>query len=596
MSGNGGAANIPTLEHLAEQIAELDRARQAAETESAALRSEIAGLKRQLDGQEGADRFGMPAGGPSVRLAPTEMPTDPPGVRPAEGDRPMSRRGALLAMGGVAAGGLAAGSAFLGAEPAAANTEGEAVILGSDNTATSYTEIDVSGGSGDITALYLKGAGTFPGVRGDGGTSSGPGMQANGGLPNGNGIVVAAAGTGAGVVATGGASSGYGVQATGGGPNGDGIVATGAGGGSGVAAIGGAGGGTGVIATGQGSGGLGVQAVGGDQAAGVLAEGGTTSSPGVQATGGSPNGNGIEATASGTGSGVIGISNSNFGVVGASNGVVPPTSIGDGSVGVYGTCGTDGFGVVGVGSVGVQGGDNSTAGGTGVWGESVNGYGIVASAGRAPLFLVPASQTGPPTGASAYHQRGEIFVDESGLVFVCTADSEGTSTDPASAGTWQQIVVAAPTYYDNPAITGLAGQAGSVNLLSAPIRVFDSRVADSPGAPSRSAGVLAPGTAVTVQVAGTSVGGVEVPAGAVGVIGNVTAFSPTGNGKLTLYPTGGSVPSITNLNFQSSESAIGNLCIVPLGSGSDAGQMNIEISSGSPGSANVAFDVFGFVF
>jgi hypothetical protein len=161
--------------------------------------------------------------------------------------------------------------------------------------------------------------------------------------------------------------------------------------------------------------------------------------------------------------------------------------------------------------------------------------------------------------------------------------------------TWRRVVAAAPNF-NNGVGSGSVGSAGSLNLLSAPIRVFDSRVADSPGAPSRAAGVLAPGSAVTVQVAGTSVGGVEVPAGAVGVIGNVTAFSPTGNGKLVVYPTGGSVPTVTNLNYQSTDSAIGNLCIVPLGTGSDAGQMSIEISSGSPGSANVAFDVFGFVF
>ena len=45
---------------------------------------------------------------------------------------------------------------------------------------------------------------------------------------------------------------------------------------------------------------------------------------------------------------------------------------------------------------------------------------------------------------------------------------------------------------------------------------------------------------------------------------------------------------------QSTDSAIGS--VVPQGTGSDAGQMSIEISSGSPGSANMAFDVFGFVF
>jgi hypothetical protein len=264
--------------------------------------------------------------------------------------------------------------------------------------------------------------------------------------------------------------------------------------------------------------------------------------------------------------------------------------------GLYGST-AYGIGVMGTGTfAGVSGVCPS---GPAVAGKSTDNIGVAGQGGSygghfggtlAPLFLAPSTSTsGPPTTGD--HQAGEIYVDQNGLVFVCTVG------DGTGVGTWQQLAMAAPNYNDNnPNITGSLGLAGSVNLLSAPIRVFDSRVADSPGAPSRAAGVLAPGSPVTVQVAGTTVGSIKVPAGAVGVLGNVTAFSPTGNGKLVLYPTGSSVPSVTNLNYQSSDSAIGNLCIVPLGSGSSAGKMNIEISSGSPGSANVAFDVFGFVF
>ena len=61
----------------------------------------------------------------------------------------MSRRGALLALGGAAAGGvgLALASSIMGAEPAAA-TQGDAVLAGETNTATATTEVTTTSGYG----------------------------------------------------------------------------------------------------------------------------------------------------------------------------------------------------------------------------------------------------------------------------------------------------------------------------------------------------------------------------------------------------------------------------------------------------------------
>lgn len=56
-----------------------------------------------------------------------------------------------------------------------------------------------------------------------------------------------------------------------------------------------------------------------------------------------------------------------------------------------------------------------------------------------------------------------------------------------------------------------------------------------------------------------------VPIGAAAVSINVTAVGPNGQGFLTLWPTGITQPTVSNLNFQAGVPALANGAIVPLG-------------------------------
>ena len=80
-----------------------------------------------------------------------------------------------------------------------------------------------------------------------------------------------------------------------------------------------------------------------------------------------------------------------------------------------------------------------------------------------------------------------------------------------------------------------------------------------------------------------------VPASGVGAVAlNVTVTAPVGQGYLTVYPTGATRPTASNLNFVPGQT-IPNMVIVPLGTG---GQ--ISIFNGSGGTAHVVVDVLGW--
>jgi hypothetical protein len=604
MSDNGTAASTLTLEELASEF--------RGETER--LRAENARLSQRLAHVEG--RGPTEPGPTSFSHASTDPECDDSAGRSeyegAESSAGISRRRLLKRV--VGAGALGAGILVVGdtfAPRAAWATTGTMMFGQSNDAGNAYTDLT---SSNPTQTLSVENTGTGPAIVGDAGSDgagvwgtssgSGPGVygstQGTGYAVEGQILSITETPNSAAAIYGATIGSGPGVQGSDGGAGtGPGVYGQITNSGNSAAAISGSTNGTGYAIEGQIT----------NSSSSVAAVYGQTNGIGGAVLGKidnpSSDASAVNGVTNGNGSGIYGYST---GVGSAVSGEIQNAS--SSVAALYGQTNGTGQGVfgytTGTGSAikgTIQNTSSSAAAvygttsgsGPGVQGLSTSGYGGLFSGSLAPISLTPAGAAGIPGVGTGSHAIGDIWVDENGLVFVCTGASTG-SGNTETPGTWRQLAMAAPTYYDNPALSGIAGLAGSVNLLSSPIRVFDSRVADSPGAPSRAAGVLAPGSAVTVQVAGTTVGSIEVPVGAVGVIGNVTAFSPTGNGKLVVYPTGGSVPSVTNLNYQSSDSAIGNLCIVPLGSGSDAGQMNIEISSGSPGSANVAFDVFGFVF
>jgi hypothetical protein len=475
------ASRDVTLEALAEEIAKLKAGDDS-------LRAENVRLSQRLAQIEGGVRPVADDGPAKVGAA---MPTvETHRSAQPETDHPVSRRGAMKALGAAAAGGigLAAGSAFLAAEPAAASNNNP-VLLGESNTATASTTVTTSSGIGL--------AGVAGAVAGD--------------LP---------------------------------------FVPTGVFGSSTT--------GVGVWGSSSVDGSAGVRGIDSSDTGGI----------------------GVDAQTS-TGNAV-------YGLVGGGAVILPDEKL----VGVFGDSAT-GLGVLGTsaGSDGVQGQTTATgasavsaydtsgsAGGKGVNASSTAGYGVQASGGRAPLRLNPAAGFGPPTTGS--HQPGEVYTDSEGAIFLCT----GAGTP----GTWNQLTASAPHYNNNGGITGSLGHAGSVNLLSAPIRVFDTRVADPPAAPSRPKGQVLAGSTTPLQITGVTVGGLLVPAGAVAVVGNVTAAVPAAIGYLTLYPAGETAPATSNLNYSAGVN-VANYCVVVL---NGSGQMDIFSQS----QTDVIFDVTGFVY
>ncbi len=178
---------------------------------------------------------------------------------------------------------------------------------------------------------------------------------------------------------------------------------------------------------------------------GVLGEGRGSSSAGV--FGSNPDGTGVRGESSTVGrAAVVGKhSNAGFFSIGVLGDTVDGVGVkGLGKVGVIGESstlghasvygqhtGTEGYGVVGDGSgstgSGVLGRNSS---GTGVEGTASR-YGGKFAGSRAQLMLVPGGSLGKPTTGT--HNKGEIYMDKAGALFVCTAG------DGTTVGTWKKV-------------------------------------------------------------------------------------------------------------------------------------------------------------
>lgn len=119
---------------------------------------------------------------------------------------------------------------------------------------------------------------------------------------------------------------------------------------------------------------------------------------------------------------------------------------------------------------------------------------------------------------------------------------------------------------------------GSRSTPVTPARLLDTRTGLG-----GTAGRLAPGSVVSLQVAGR--GG--VPAGATAAVVNVTAVGPTASGHLTAYPGGSATPEASTLNYATG-ATVPNLGIVGLG---PDGDLLLRSNAGAP---HVVVDVVGW--
>jgi hypothetical protein len=164
--------------------------------------------------------------------------------------------------------------------------------------------------------------------------------------------------------------------------------------------------------------------------------------------------------------------------------------------------------------------------------------------------------------ASGTFAAGEQIRDAGGNLFICVAGG--------SPGTWVKAAAAA------------AGRGGMVNLLSAPIRLLDTR---------GPIGKRPAGSVYVLQVTGVLVGTIQVPKGATGVVGNVTVVQPNGGGDLRLYPGGAPQPATSSINFANGQ-VVANGVTVGLSTG---GKISIKVDMPAGTSTHVIFDASGYV-
>jgi hypothetical protein len=101
-------------------------------------------------------------------------------------------------------------------------------------------------------------------------------------------------------------------------------------------------------------------------------------------------------------------------------------------------------------------------------------------------------------------------------------------------------------------VTGYFGAGGSAFAGVTPTRLLDTRQTTALGA----------GETRALPVAGTA----GVPAGATGVVVNVTATDPQSSGYITIFPCGTAPPTASNLNYQAGQT-VPNLAATGLGGG-----------------------------
>ncbi|GAA3392101.1 N-acetylmuramoyl-L-alanine amidase [Streptomyces roseoviridis] len=119
---------------------------------------------------------------------------------------------------------------------------------------------------------------------------------------------------------------------------------------------------------------------------------------------------------------------------------------------------------------------------------------------------------------------------------------------------------------------------GSTHTSVEPQRIMDTRYGTGV-----TRGKVGPAGTVELQVAGAN----GIPADATAVIMNVTATAPTSGSWVAAYPSGGTRPGVSNLNFAAGQT-IPNLVIVPIGEGGKVSFYNAF------GSVDLLADVTGF--
>jgi hypothetical protein len=212
--------------------------------------------------------------------------------------------------------------------------------------------------------------------------------------------------------------------------------------------------------------------------------------------------------------------------------------------------------------------------------------GVPADAAAVVFNVTAVSQTA--RGWLTVYPNGQPVPAASTLDFDPSeyAIADGTIVSVGTAG---QVCVGVGTVNSAPGssnvildVTGYLTSAGLVQLpmLASPLRVADTHTLG---------GAIQTGSSRCFTVAG--VGG--IPANAVGAVVTVAAVGYGTSGWLTAYPDGNAVPTTSTVNFDTSQWALANGAIIPIGAGGRI-CVNVGTVGSAPGSSDVLLDVLGY--
>jgi hypothetical protein len=184
------------------------------------------------------------------------------------------------------------------------------------------------------------------------------------------------------------------------------------------------------------------------------------------------------------------------------------------------------------------------------------------------LTLYPAGQPIPATSTLNFDPN-EYAIANGALVRLGTSDQ--VCVDAGTAPAYAIIDV-----------TGYLTSSGSTSLalLTNSVRPVDTR-----SGVGGFTGPIVPGSPVCFTLAGV----MGIPSNAAGALLNVTATGYGGNGWLTVYPNGSSVPSTSTVNFDTHEWAIANNAQIEIGTSG-----KVCVSAGANASQAI-IDVAGYV-
>ncbi len=203
---------------------------------------------------------------------------------------------------------------------------------------------------------------------------------------------------------------------------------------------------------------------------------------------------------------------------------------------------------------------------------------VIAPGGGGYLTAYPASSSTPPTASNVNFQKGELISNRAIVELSSTGEIDIVSN------TTTNVLVDVSGYY--------SGSGASYTPLS-PARIADSRCSTSPSPPycaaenipSQNIGFTPLGAGSTENLTVAGIG--SVPLTATAVVLNVTVAATTKGSYLTIWPSGSSKPTASDLNWTAG-TTIPNLVVAEVGAN---GQISIYNNAGS---VEVIADIEGY--